>query len=276
MTEHEKNQLEITGGSFKDWYFNESFFKDWIDPVGLIHVQPNPPDTAGSENGILFTAILWALAFKSKGKKGMERSARFWDEIVSAHVMDPSFSNDYDKKYDAVSFKQTPWGNVDPSSHDNDTGIRGISYINKDFKSIDWHVSGRVIGKFWHPRDIIFYWWLAGGLRRLFVQVTGLMLLMILIQAWSCIFPYAERNGNKIVDTSGKNLCWLRCAVAHDSWVMQFSLWVNTRILATHYHIFDYGADKYVDISSHTKCFDYYFRHPDYPTVGFARTVVGE
>ena len=141
------------------------------------------------ENGILFTSEFFTLK-KLLGRLS-ERDKFLAKQAIESQRVSPS-------EFRAIS--------EEINSHDNHTGIVCLSYL----VGFDYHK--RFFWKHWwrriHPRDIVFYLYLKGGLSRSIASL--LMWIPSLAMIISCAQNYKVRNGRRILKTDGKLLAWLR------------------------------------------------------------------
>ena len=141
------------------------------------------------ENGSLFASEFLILSKKSKASE--------------------SFLNEFSIKLILFLFRN---GKIqcedenEPWSHDNHTGfvcmskILGFSYHKKFFYS-EWY-------RRLHPRDLIFYNYIRGGIWK-YAMIPFLPLLSIILIE-SCRLTYKNIDGDKVPSTDGILLTWLR------------------------------------------------------------------
>lgn len=222
---------------------------NWLDDYGMLHVQPMPSD---SENGVLFTVENYMLMDMERRGTYLPRSFK---EIVKAHEVSPG------------AYGQSPWDLQNPASHDNATAIVAYSYfletrgLTKGLPAA--HKNLKILGKFWHPRDIIYYNYVAGGLRG--AIATLFLPLLTLIQAYSMLDAYKVRDGVRILKTDGKILSFVRnYACKDDSFWFNLSWKLNNWILSFSP---TFGESGWPGI------FDFYFKNPGHPNRVLARRV---
>lgn len=155
-------------------------------------------------------------------------------------------------------FLRSPWDHR-KDNHDNTTSI--VAGSRK--YALDFHRRIKILGHYWHPRDVLYYNWMKGGINR--ALIMPFWPLIIPIQAFGCWKPYKVRGGHKIVYTDSKLLAKNRYKGARDSWVMKISHALNKALLKRHKKVWDYGAEQYVDISTFEKCAQYYYKEPGQP-----------
>ena len=264
-----------TAEDFMKWATdpNNELLSGWVDPDhGMIYSDPITYTeyriNGRNSNGILTTAELIMLFMLTMYVTDVRMYAKHWTRLCSKHIQ---FLRSRGHK--KLWFSQTPWDENDPSSHDNDTAIRSMSYyfsrrlkeagFKEDASLLDWHKRGAILGRFWHPRDIIYYSWLKGGWQRWVTYLTLTWPLMILFQFISCYTSYKKRGASTIVKTDGKKLSWLRCVCTlHDSWVMSLSFTLCEWALKRNNKVQDFQRGGYADISTWRKSFAYFYNHP--------------
>lgn len=210
----------------------------WLDQYGLLHPHPQPSD---SINGIIFIAQYYL--FKYLLGELTDEDVLNWSVTVKAHEIKEGV------------YAQTPWSKQDPSSHDNDTAIRALSYL------LDLEPKkGRIAGYFWHPRDIIFYNFCAGGWRKWLIG-KPLMWLVAIIQYISCKQVYKIRGGAKREKTDGKLLSFMRfMCTKKDCWTMRMNYKTCEKALSKHKDL-----KLEMPMSTWLECFQHYHRTQDHP-----------
>lgn len=180
-----------------------SFIDDmlWTDNEGMMY--------PGGENGILFTAEYCMLKDNEGFNRKHLRAAMNW---AISHVT-----------HGKNGFKSDP---KEPWSHDNHTGLiciskrLGLEHHKKFFYDGWWR---RI-----HPRDLVFYLVVRGGLMGLltrpFLFITSIAMIL------SCLQSYKVRGGRKIVKTDGKILAWMRFNTIN----MPITKYICTRIVNKH------------------------------------------
>jgi len=141
------------------------------------------------ENEILFTAEYWM--FKKLLK-----------EEINIDEMDAAIKSQElpDKSGFVSKDKNESW------SHDNHSGLvclsklAGLDYHKKFFYKDMWRRM--------HPRDLIFYAYVSGGL--LGFLATFFLPLLSIIMIISCMASYKNIDGDMVPATDGKILSWLR------------------------------------------------------------------
>ncbi len=177
--------------------------EEWFDEYGMVHVHPQPSD---SENGILFTAEYILLKYDLNDLSVEEVKA--YSDTIKHHEVSEGV------------YKQTPWGEVDPSSHDNTTAIVTASHV----LDMEYHETIKILGHYWHPRDWIYYSWLRGD-----VWSYPFLPLLFLAFLYMALTKYKYRNGNKILKTDGELLYWVRSHI--DKPFMRFCNWIIVPLL---------------------------------------------
>lgn len=215
---------------------------EYFDAYGM--VKANMHEDGIGPNNILFYTEYCFLKLLN-GEELDSRSKITW--IISQHK----------SLYGSGTYKQSPTApDSDPASHDNMTAMVCLAYRLK-FKQ--FLKSFRVTYHSWHPRDILFYNWCKGGLRRLLIY--PFWWLMIPIQFQSCWKRWKYRKNNKMFSTDGKLLTWLRCqALMGESVVMRIS-WHLCSWAITRHGIF--GVENWQDV------FNFYFKEKDHPNRSF-------
>lgn len=169
----------------------------WEDEYGLL----NPEFRKRSENGIKVTAEYYIL----NNKPAVPAFYAATRLSVPGH---PGL------------YRQTPWDapadhgepGLEPTSHDNLTAIVTSmklagheveveavwSYLVRNLFTYDFRTPGKIsLKRIMHPRDIIYYGYLANNF------ICWLLLpILLVMQAITCARPKEE--------TSGKLLCWMR------------------------------------------------------------------
>lgn len=152
------------------------------------------------ENSILFTSEYWHLLalFRKNKQFSIKERSQIVKAINSQLLPDQS---------GFVSFDHNePW------SHDNHTGLICLS------KLLDLPYHKKLTWKGWwrrcHPKDLIFYAYLRGGLPRLIV--TPFLFILCFFMILTCHEKYKVRNGVKILKTDGKLLTFLRLQALPD------------------------------------------------------------
>jgi len=162
------------------------FKTKFIDNYGLIHAYPNEY----SENGILFF-VENVLKTKKDTLDKIFLIYRFNDLVIKHSVSFESIGE----------YSQNPWSPKDPASHDNVTAIVAFSYLYK----LRYHMDLKILGKFYHPRDVIFYSYLKGNiLAKLLMFIPSIAMIL------SCLRKYKVRNGIKFEAVDGKLLATIR------------------------------------------------------------------
>lgn len=160
-------------------------YKEWQDKYGYVHIQKNP-NVDSSENGPTFTGEVEVL-LAMNGKTRLAKAPR-WDML----------------KESEVKFRDRAVGEPLHFSLDNMTGLylsRELDHHDMELPICRWDTTkpGKYERKYWlHPRELILFSMLSGGLP----SVIGYLLspLLLLIAAVS----FSSERGR----TSGKML-WL-------------------------------------------------------------------
>src|SRR5690606_26145079 len=115
-------------------------------------------------------------------------------------------------------YKQTPTAPASDSiSYDDMTAAVAYAYLIEDTVNLE---NFRILGRFWHPRDLIFYNWCKGGWRRKLWGNKWMMKRLGDIQ----LFAVQNNYDKPYLDTDGDLLAWLRCqCTRHDSPEMEYS-----------------------------------------------------
>lgn len=146
------------------------------------------------ENDIVFTSEYWHLL--KEYRKGAPFNLRERSQVIIAinHLMDE------DEKGFTSNDTSEPW------SHDNHTALVCLS------KLFDLPYHRKLLWRGWwrriHPRDLIFYAYMSGGVAR-FISYFFLPLLFA-IMLISMRKTYKITNGDIVYNTSGKLLALLR------------------------------------------------------------------
>ena len=270
-------------------YIENEHFANLVDAQWRHHNMINVKPYERSDNGILFTAE-WAILETIFQAEEPEWMQAWWQQLMDDHTVD------------LREYWQAPWKiGEDPASHDNDTGMLSLAFA---LGITSAPVLFEIAGKYWHPREIIFYNYIKGwsevkykgDFYITFIGILRLMAtypfwwLMLPIMAQSCWKRYKVRpqpldrvkhflkNGewpglNKMVHTDGKLLTFVRCqCLRHRSWLMDVTFKICTRILKRHRSVPDpRAAAGYTNISTWEKNFEYYFPFHDHPTVVYSK-----
>ena len=205
-------------------------YEDWFDEYRMLHLR-NPPDR--SDNGMLFTV---EYNFLSE-LLGEEPRIDAFNFMVYAHQISKGV------------YSQTPWNKTDPASHDNITAMVAYSY----YHDLRPHKTLKIWGKFWHPKELIFYCFCR---RRwydywAFPMLPILSLLMFMSFFRKYKFRLVNRRDNiikstllefiesikdtwkfgtpnpdikKMPQTDGKKIGWVRCqGTMHKSFTMRLT-----------------------------------------------------
>ena len=173
---------------------------NFFDGYGM----PHPDHDQASENGVLYFTEMLILGMLNGGN-GYPANPFYVSNKRKYAAMLATFHLYREKgKYQGnrSMYKQTPWGDGrDRASHDNATAIASISALALMDGSFAL-VPMKILGEYWHPRDIGFYLKLRGN--PILIWFTYLTMI------WSCLRVYKTRNGVKMVATDSKLLAWLR------------------------------------------------------------------
>jgi len=214
-------------------------FEEWFDEYKMIQLT-NPPKR--EDNGMMFTTELNFLIELSGDKVEIRR----YESMVLAHQISKGV------------YSQTPWNGNDPGSHDNITPM--VSYSFKH--GLEFHKTLEIYGKFWHPRDVIFYcycrrrWydlWAFPALpilslfqihsffrkykfrqenrRDHIVKSTAIELLESIKEFWG--IGTLRADVKRHIQTDGKKIGWSRChGTMHKSITMKVTYYICNLIMS--------------------------------------------
>lgn len=155
---------------------------------------------------------------------------------------------------------QAPWKPEDPSSHDNTTAIVAYQYLLKE------EITVKIWGQHWHPKDVGFYMWCKGGWRRWVAYLTGMWLFVFFAQMSTVNDKYKKRKHGTFIDTDGKILTWVRCqCTMQESYLMRVGFKLYTKMLERRTAIPVPETERFANISTWEKVFNWYFGHPSMP-----------
>jgi len=201
------------------------------DEFGMLQLYP---EAQMEDNAIEFTLLEAKLDVIRHGYMPL---TKVWhlNEQIKAHQIEPGL------------WCQRPDRKDDPASHDNVTPIVEFS----EAYGAEYHEEIKIFkGKFFHPRDIIYYSHLRG---KWYDQWTWLFLWVFsLICIESCMSTWKTRNGIKMPVTDGKILTFARCYFK-----MPITWWICNKIMQRKY------KTKY---PMH-EIFKIYCRHPLHPLI---------
>lgn len=245
--------------------------EDWINPShGLALFKGNTNTERDNENGILFLAELFII----KDMLGIltQEDLKIFSDITKDLQAYKSIDTQVEGVYDrgageslfaALKGEQNKLRTI---SHDNLTAISAFSHKYK--LPFAKHIAKYGLKHFmiynnrypdtikfanaqWHPRDLFFWLWSAGGIYR----ALSLPFLPIFIGA-SIVTCYGELS-----DTSGKLLLFVRLE-SDDSFVMKTIKKICYSILRN-----KYGADWLYQITR------IYFHQPEHPIPILAKSI---
>lgn len=261
----------MEGIYFQGTLMDAEHVKRWFKQ-GLLHIMPQKSEC---ENGPLITVQNYLLERIKHGTTADCRK-RLYNTLISLRKEDGNF--------DPLPCQpSTHW------SHDNDTPVKGISYlegfdIHQDILP-DWKERP-------HPRDLIFYaylrkaWW-----------SYPLIWVVLVAQIFSCLKTYKIRptlykriklrlqkgkwpHTRKMLHTDGKLLTWVRCqCTMHDSFTMRLSWKITNWILKNKYKKEKIDEKlwkpEYEGLHHWSVIFAIYFKHPEHPNRVSARQIYG-
>jgi len=251
-------------------------FKEWFDEYGMIQLT-NPPKR--EDNGMLFTTTFNFLSDLLKLIVDLNK----YSSMILHH------------KIKTGVYSQTPWNTHDPGSHDNITSM--VSYSFKH--GLEFHKTLNIWGKFWHPRDLIFYcycrrkWydlWSFPALpilslfqihsffrkykfrlknrRDNIVKATVLEFIESFKDFWKVGTPNPDIK--KIIQTDGKIIGWNRCqGTMHQSIVMKITYYI-CEIIMKKYSLYK-GEDAWYNLFH-----QYYAEAVEHPVEVLAKEYYGE
>lgn len=173
-------------------------YNDWADSYGMLNPEKNTP----TENAVLVTLEYYLLSGRNVGEVLDFIFLHFETDVPGLYTQ-----THYGKKADHGE------EGLEPNSHDNITAIMVAfklfgydahvgaiwSYIVRNSGTYDFRHPNEVRwDRLLHPRDLIFYGYLAGN-----ILCTLLLPLLIPMMLHSCLKPREV--------TSGKLLWWVRC-----------------------------------------------------------------
>lgn len=221
------------------FYYKDSFF----DKKGLLHSDPGETGDNGLQHSI---ELAFAWFYKHSHNKAPIDLEVNIHKAIDDHQISPGV------------YCQTPYNREDPASHDIVTSIAAMSYV-KDWQ---YHKEIKILGKFWHPRDVVFLSYLKYENWRWFIKLF--FWILYLSHTLSFKKDHKKRDHGTFVHTDGKKLGLTRLwTLSRKSKYMGKCLKRCEKILSAKVRVYDYKRKRFADISTWYGVYNHYFKYQE-------------